>query len=373
MKIHPSYDIDRSYEENYRDGPFFSEMPPARKIIRKKSFLGFEVNSYFGVPAGPLLNARWITTYAALGFDLLVYKTVRTVATPSHPNPNCLFLDCKQQLKEADFSRRLMTAAALPLDSEKISITNSFGMPSRGPDVWQADVETARKGLRDGQLLIVSVVGTPGRQEDLAADYVEGAKMAVEAGAPVIEINLSCPNVVSREGSLFTDPIQSSRLSRAVKKAIGAVPLIIKVGYIADPSILNGVVAANAPHVDAISGINTLSFEVVNQEGKQALPGKGRLRAGVCGAAIRDCGLDQVSRIVDLKRQKKYDFSIVGVGGVMNPAHIDTFFARGADAVMSATGAMWDPLLAYKWWIKTSRHTTYNSIMEMSSAELYSL
>lgn len=349
MKPSPTYDITRSYEANYQEGPFLKEKPPTRQIRKKVKFLGFDVNSRLGIPAGPLLNSRWIIAYAELGFDLLVYKTVRTAATPSHPDPNCMFLQWKGPLTEKDFGKRLIASMESPSSVEEISITNSFGMPSRDPKIWQEDIGRAKAGIGDGQLLIVSVVGTPG-EKDLAEDYARAARLAAEAGAPAVEINLSCPNVVTGEGSVYTDPVFSSEISKRVKQAIGAVPLIIKIGYISDPSRLEKVVAANAPHVDAISGLNTLSFEVVQPDGAQALPGKGRLRSGVCGAAIRPCAMTQAKRIVDLKRKERYNFEIVGVGGVMTPAHVREFVNVGVDAVMTATGAMWDPFLAYRYW-----------------------
>ncbi len=344
-----TYDIHRSYEENYQEGPFITERPPARSPVSKQTFLGFSVHSLLGVPAGPLLNANWILAYADLGFDLLVYKTVRTVATPSHPNPNCMFLNVYQPLVETDFGHPLMASMTPPTSKEMISITNSFGMPSRDPKLWQADIAKAKAGLvsrGEGQVLIVSTVGTPG-QGDLAADYAKAATLAVEAGADMIEINLSCPNVVTGEGSVYTDPVFSAQISQTVKKAIGTVPLIIKIGYITNPLTLAEMVRANAPHVDAISGINTLSFEVVNSNGTSALPG--RLRSGVCGAAIRQCSMNQAGRIIQLKQKEKYDFAVIGVGGVMTTSHIREYQNLGVDAVMSATGAMWNPWLAYDW------------------------
>ncbi len=353
MKAHPTYNIERSYEDNYQEGPFLDVTPPQRKISPEFSFLGFKVNSLFGVPAGPLLNANWVIAYAKLGFDLLVYKTVRTEERPCHPNPNCMYLSQKRQLLDVDFNRQLIGSMTPPDDPALISITNSFGMPSRTPEIWQADIQKAKAGMGTGQLLIVSVVGTPG-EVDLKADYVKGAALAVEAGAPAIEINLSCPNVVSREGSIYTDPEFSSQISLAVKHEIGEVPLIIKMGYIADPFKRAQVISANAPHVDAISSINTLSFEVINEEGEAALPGEGRLRAGVCGAAIRARALSQTEHLVALKKQHHYDFAIIGVGGVMTTEHIHDYLNLGTDAVMSATGAMWDPLLAYRFWEKNT-------------------
>jgi dihydroorotate dehydrogenase len=345
----PAYDITRSYEDNYREGPFIAQAPPERSDAPRERFLGFEVRSKIGIAAGPLLNARWVAAYAQMGFDLPIYKTVRTRSCPSHPPPNCVFLDRDAPLEETDFGKPLRATKQSPQRVDQISITNSFGMPSRDPAVWQADVAVAKQSLGVGQILIVSVVGTPDETgpEGLADDYARGARQAAEAGADAVEINLSCPNVVSKEGSVFCDPAFSSDISRAVKRAIGPVPLIIKIGYIADATRLAQVVAANAPHIQAISAINTLSFEVFQSDGVPALPG--RVRSGVCGSAIRPCAMAQARRTVDLVRREKYDIAVIGVGGVMTPDHVRDYFNLGVDAVMSATGAMWDPLLAHKY------------------------
>ncbi len=351
MTPKPSYRIDLSYEQNYQRGPFLDRDTPKRTIHRQESFLGFKVNSLLGVPAGPLLNANWVLSYANLGFDLLVYKTVRTCARPSHPAPNCLFLDLKADLREQDIGGRLL---ALPEHTDpqlgKMSITNSFGMPSQAPEIWQVDVAKAKAGLNPGQVLIVSVVGTPGQRSRLADDYADAAVMAVDAGAEVIEINLSCPNVSGREGALFSDPEASSEVSALVKKRIGSIPLLIKIGYIPAFEQLQKVVAANAPHVQGIASVNTLSFEIVKPDNSPALPGAGRLKSGVCGAAIKSCAMNQAEKLVQLQKKEGYDFVVVGVGGAMIAEDIRDYFDLGVDAVMSATGAMWDPYLAYRYW-----------------------
>lgn len=348
MAVPPTYDIHKSYEENYAEGPFFSgELPPAGGPPRYR-FLDFEVNAPLGVPAGPLLNARWVDLYARLGFDLPVYKTVRSLPRAVHPAPNCLFLKDPGDLTPDRFGERLTATDAPPADATRISITNSFGMPSRAPETWQADMEKARAACGAGQVFIASCVGTPG-QGDLWDDYARTAAMCREAGAQVVEVNLSCPNVTTGEGSLFTDPDTARRICRETARALGPVPLMIKVGYYTDADVRAEVARAVAPFVAAIAGINTLSFEVVGEDGGQALPGEGRLRSGVCGAAIRRCGLEQVKALKALKSSEKYDFSLVGVGGIMTPADADAYLEAGADAVMSATGAMWDPYLAAKW------------------------
>ncbi|MHB8482720.1 MAG: beta/alpha barrel domain-containing protein [Nitrospiria bacterium] len=347
----PTYQIDRSYEVNYLEGPLYTGAIPKREILPPKNFMGFKVNSLFGVPAGPLLNSKWIALYAKLGFDLLVYKTVRTSACPAHPAPNCMVLNVSGQLEEKDFGYTLVAGNPTPSAGEglPVSITNSFGMPSRDPAVWQEDAEKAKSFLEPGQVFILSIVGTPQKGKDLAEDYANGAVLAKEAGADIVEINLSCPNVTTGEGSIFTDPDASSTISKKVHQALKGTPLIIKMGYISHVQKLEKVILANAPYVEGISGINTLSFKVVKPDGSQALPGPGRLQSGVCGDAIRNCGLRQAERTVEIRNRHRLDFSVIGVGGIMTVEDIIAYEEAGVDASMSATGAMWDPLLAYRY------------------------
>ena len=51
------YDIYKSYDDNYRDGPLalkdFKKIQ--RSSLKKHSFLGFPINLPFGIPSGPLL------------------------------------------------------------------------------------------------------------------------------------------------------------------------------------------------------------------------------------------------------------------------------------------------------------------------------
>ena len=47
-----------------------------------------------------------------------------------------------------------------------------------------------------------------------------------------------------------------------------------------------------------------------------------------------------------IRDEKGFKFSITGVGGVTSPEDYKEFRDGGADVVMSATGAMWNPKLA---------------------------
>jgi len=51
-------------------------------------------------------------------------------------------------------------------------------------------------------------------------------------------------------------------------------------------------------------------------------------------------------KLAALRGDLGLDFSIIGVGGMGSPADYAQYREAGADAVMSATSAMWNPLLA---------------------------
>ena len=101
-------------------------------------------------------------------------------------------------------------------------------------------------------------------------------------------------------------------------------------------------------------GINSVSLPVVNEEGKPAL-GTERETSGVCGWAIRQCGLAFLKEALAIKRQEKYDLAICGCGGVTHPDHIQEYLELGAQAVFTCTGAMFNPYLAleYKGLVET--------------------
>lgn len=343
------YDIRKTYEENYQNGPFFEgELPTRPEIKQMQKVFDFEVNSRLGVPAGPLLNSHWCDVYAQLGFDLPVYKTVRSVERACHPAPNCIFLNSDKQFTHNEINTEIMPGVR-PEQDEMITITNSFGVPSLAPAVWMKDIEAGNQKMGPGQLMIVSVNGTPGLEErGLIDDYGYVAAMAKEAGAKIIEVNYSCPNLGgSKEGALFSDPENSALVSKKIRESIGDTPLMIKLGWM-PAERLEQVIEANRPFVDGFAAINTIPRKVVNAQGEAALPGQGRLQSGTCGYAIGELAEEVTRNLIELRNKWKDEFVICSVGGMMTAEDLHRRLDMGADIVMSATAAMWDPYLAQK-------------------------
>src|SRR5439155_36274 len=72
----------------------------------------------------------------------------------------------------------------------------SLGEPSTEPDIWRKDVRRAKERIGRGQMLIVSVAGTPEPEHDaeaLIADYARCAAWAVESGADAVELHPAVP------------------------------------------------------------------------------------------------------------------------------------------------------------------------------------
>ncbi|OGI60804.1 hypothetical protein A2641_02405 [Candidatus Nomurabacteria bacterium RIFCSPHIGHO2_01_FULL_37_25] len=348
MSLVPFYDPQRSYEENYKEGPFgvFAD----GEIITNEGdpcydFLGFKVNSPFGIPAGPLLNGNFAQAALDKGFDIVTYKTVRSEAYPCHPWPNILSV-----IVDGDLTLEKAEGKLVADDNyhEPISITNSFGVPSRVPEFWVKDLKTVIKNIHGGQVVVGSFQGTK-KEGQNAEEYIDDYKITAQflknTGVKVIEVNLSCPNEGTNNLLCF-DTERSVKVVRVIKEVIGDIPLIIKIAYFKDENVLKSFVKEIGGIVQGISAINTISAEIVDEKGNQALSGAGRLRSGVCGAGIKWAGLDMVKKLKKLRGELGYSYTIIGVGGVMN---VDDFFEyrdAGADIVMSATGAMWNPYLA---------------------------
>ncbi len=348
MKI-PFYDPKKSYDDNYKDGPFgaFAD----GKIYEQKGepehdFLGQKVYLPFGIPAGPLLNSNFCKAAFEKGYDIAVYKTVRSAIFPCHPFPNVLAIHPDGDLTIEKLKTPLVADEKY---TDPLSITNSFGVPSKDPSIWQEDVKKAVSYAGKGQVLVLSFMGTvrPDQtQQEFIDDYILAAKQAYETGAKILETNLSCPNI-GNEGLVCYNLDVTRKVSEGIRRVIGNTPFILKVGYYADDTEMEKLAEIVNEYADSVSGINTLQGEIRNEKGEQALPGSpARLRSGVCGAGIKWAGLDFVKRMKKIKEKRGFTFSIEGVGGVTQPSDFQVYRDAGADSVMSATGAMWNPLLA---------------------------
>src|SRR5438876_4405312 len=119
----PFYDPTKTYYENLEKGPFngFADgvILPVESEPRFE-FLGQKINYPFGIPAGPLLDGKFVKGAFDKGFDVSVYKTVRANEFPSHPHPNVLAVHVEGDLTLEKAKKPLVADAEY---REPLSIT----------------------------------------------------------------------------------------------------------------------------------------------------------------------------------------------------------------------------------------------------------
>lgn len=333
----PRYDITQSYDWNYAHAPEAAPEVEVPAYPGEWDFLGIPVNSPLGIPAGPLLNSRWIHYYARLGFDVLVYKTVRSGARASYEPPNLL------PVSATSIEHEGTEIDADPGAANPHTWAISFGMPSRAPEVWRADVERARRGLGKGQVLVVSVVASPQPGwtiDDLARDFAQCAVWAADAGAQVVEANLSCPNVCTQEADLYLDARASGVIAAELRARLPHLPLALKIGLFPRSEQAEALVEAVGPFVDGLSSANSITAVVRGEFGG--------LRRGIGGAAISQRCCEEMHMLHRVVSGQASPLLLIGVGGVMNVYDVQNRLAMGAHAVQLATAPMLDPEIGLK-------------------------
>jgi dihydroorotate dehydrogenase len=221
----------------------------------------------------------------------------------------------------------------------------SFGMPSKSPDIWRADVEATRRALPKHKILAVSVVATPEDHwtiDEVAEDFARCARWAVESGADCVEANFSCPNVGSADAQLYQQPEAAGCVASRLREAIGAKPLLLKIGHVTDEHLAAELSRAVTPHASALVMVNCISATVIDAGRNPLFDGQ---RRGIAGEAIREAALDQVRLFDRVLRRHALALQLVGVGGISCAVHVRAHLDAGAHAVQLATAAMLDPLV----------------------------
>jgi len=337
-----TYDIEQSYQFNYDRGPVFPAQAQGVAVGPMKTFLGLEVRSRLGISAGLLLNSKWVLGYAQRGFDILTYKTVRSSYRACYEPPNWVFVEADEGEGPVYVTRRV------PEDPAQISSAVCFGMPSMAPHTWREDIRRAKTGLCSGKILIVSVVATPddtASPRAVADDFAQCAEWAAEAGADIIEANFSCPNVCSKEGSIYTDAQLSRTVASAIRKCIGNKPLLIKAGQFNDVARLRGFLKFVSGIADGITMVNAVSRPVLHPNGRPVF-GDLFVNAGVLGRGIHKACVESVKRAAEIIGENNLKLSLAGVGGVATDQDVQDFFDAGAAAVLMGSSPMYMPNLA---------------------------
>ncbi|WP_169812342.1 dihydroorotate oxidase [Nocardia gamkensis] len=355
----PVYNVALSYLDNVQL-PWADLITgrPSPEPAKTWSLLGRSIGFPIGVPASALTaNSFWLYFYARHGFNVLTYKTVRTRGHAGYEKPNWVLTPQADTPfpVETPFRRTIVADPDSWVPAGKgVSTVNSFGVPSSDPDEWKADIAEAQRLLRSDQCLIVSVVGDIYQDSErtrraLIEDYVQAALHAEEAGAELIELNLSCPNSLDISQRRMRDPVCFSvELTRDIVEAVRRrldpdTKIIAKLAYLPKAKLAE-LIGSIGRYIDAVAGINTLQVSAITSSNDYTFPG--RPQAGLSGRAIANYALEFVRNLSSLKVDLGYDYDIIGMGGVTNAESFKAMYDAGCTVVQSATGSFANPRLA---------------------------
>lgn len=326
----------------------------------RTNIAGHWVDFPIGLPASIIAaHSEWIDFFAKRGFCILTYKTVRTVEWQAHPKPNWVFL--RDAIVNPEKSERIVDGTDYwPENLDRVSMANSFGVPSFEPDWWEKDLARTRAIVREGhQVLIASVVASVEGDDAITKDFVDAAIAAAKAGADIVELNCSCPNTKGEfAGLVYKHPEFAARIAKEVQEALRPTKtgLFVKIGYLAEKELAK-FVFATAPFIDGIVAINTISAKIKTPNNKNVFPDNKKLKklinreeAGVSGWAIQQYAEEVARNLVKLRaevtKEHNKEITILSVGGVLNNNDFRKRLQTGVDGVEICTGAFLNPHIA---------------------------
>ena len=210
---------------------------------------------------------------------------------------------------------------------------NSIGLQNPGIRAFIEEELPAMLALKP--VAIANLAGS-----DLES-YTEGAALLDKTAIPMIELNISCPNVKAGGQAWEPNPDKAKECVAAVRKATRK-PLMVKLSPNA-PDIVAVALACVEAGADALSLINTISAVSIDIE--RARPVFDNVRAGLCGPAIKPIALRMVYDVASAVR-KLSSFNhipIVGMGGIASWQDAVEFIMAGASAVQVGSAKFSNP------------------------------
>lgn len=201
----------------------------------------------------------------------------------------------------------------------KGSLLNAVGLPHGGIEEALVEFESFRRLSQ--KPLFASIAASN------LAEFGETAAAVAELKPDLIELNISCPNVKDEFGKPFAcDVKQAAEATSIVKKAIGEIPLAVKLS----PNVTNIAEIAKsveAAGADAITAINTagpgMAIDI-----ETAQPILANKFGGLSGPAIRPIAVKAVFEIFAAVK-----IPIIGMGGVTNGRDAIEMLQAGATLI----------------------------------------
>ncbi len=172
--------------------------------------------------------------------------------------------------------------------------------------------------------------------------YVEGARLLAQAAVPMIELNISCPNVKAGGMAFGLECSAAAAVTAAVREAAPGIPLMVKLSPNA-PDLIAVADSVRKAGADALSLINTVQAMAIDIHGGRPL--FDNVRAGLSGPAVKPIALRMVYDLVQHlnKLPESERIPVVGLGGISCWQDAVEFIMAGAAAVQVGTATFANP------------------------------
>lgn len=172
--------------------------------------------------------------------------------------------------------------------------------------------------------------------------YVEGAKLLDKTEVPVIELNISCPNV-SAGGAAFGMSCSSANTVVSAVRKETSKPLIVKLTP-QSPELNSVAISCIEAGADGISLCN--SFQGVAIDIETGRPVFEKIKAGFGGPAVKPIAVRLIYELFEeiKKLPKEKQVPIIAIGGISSWNDVVEFIMAGADAVEVGTNTFANPM-----------------------------
>lgn len=172
--------------------------------------------------------------------------------------------------------------------------------------------------------------------------YVEGAKLLDKTEVPMIELNISCPNVSAGGAAFGMTCSAAGDVVRAVRAATSK-PLVVKLTPQA-PDLIGVAMECIKAGADGISLCN--SFQGIAVDIERGVPVFEKVKAGVGGPAVRPIAVRLVYELVEAinKLLESQRVPVIAIGGIATWQDAVEFIMAGAAALEVGTATFVNPL-----------------------------
>lgn len=171
--------------------------------------------------------------------------------------------------------------------------------------------------------------------------YTEGAKLLDKTDVPMIELNISCPNV-SAGGAAFGMSCSAAQTVVSAVRKLTKKPLLVKLTP-QSPELNKVALACIEASADGISLCN--SFQGIAIDIERGVPVFEKLKAGVGGPAVRPIAVRLIYELVEainsLPVEKRVP--VVAIGGIATWQDAVEFIMAGASAIQVGTATFANP------------------------------